>query len=75
VKGNVKNQDALRAALRKASFKSVRGPFRFNTNHQPIQNSYVGIVEARADGSLYIKPLGTLTENSRDAFASKCPMK
>jgi branched-chain amino acid transport system substrate-binding protein len=75
VKGNLKNQDAFRAALKKANFKSIRGPFRFNTNHQPIQNSYVGIVEARADGSLYIKPLGTLTENSRDAFASKCPMK
>jgi branched-chain amino acid transport system substrate-binding protein len=75
VKGNVKNQDALRAALRKASFKSVRGPFRFNTNHQPIQNSYVGVVDARADGSMYIKPLGTIAENSRDVFASKCPMK
>ena len=75
VKGNLKNQDAFRAALRKASFKSIRGPFRFNTNHQPIQNSYVGVVDARPDGSMYIKPLGTLAENSRDAFAAKCPMK
>jgi branched-chain amino acid transport system substrate-binding protein len=75
VKGNLKDQDAFRAALKKASFKSIRGPFRFNTNHQPIQNSYVGVVEARADGSLYIRPLGTIAESSRDAFASKCPMK
>jgi branched-chain amino acid transport system substrate-binding protein len=75
VKGNLKDQDAFRAALKKASFKSIRGPFRFNTNHQPIQNSYVGVVEARPDGSLYIKPLGTIAENSRDAFASKCPMR
>ncbi len=75
VKGNLKNHDAFRAALKKANFKSIRGPFRFNTNHQPIQNSYVGVVEARPDGSLYIKPLGTIAENSRDAFAAKCPMK
>ena len=75
VKGNLKDQDAFRAALMKANFKSIRGPFRFNTNHQPIQNSYVGVVEARADGSMYIKPIGTLAENSRDAYASKCPMK
>ena len=75
VKGNLKNQDAFRAALKKANFKSIRGPFRFNTNHQPIQNSYVGVVEARPDGSLYIKPLGTIAENSHDAFAAKCPMK
>jgi branched-chain amino acid transport system substrate-binding protein len=75
VKGNLKNQEAFRAALKKANFKSIRGPFRFNTNHQPIQNSYVGVVEARADGSLYIKPLGTIAEDMRDRFASKCPMK
>jgi branched-chain amino acid transport system substrate-binding protein len=75
VKGNIKDQDAFRAALRKANFKSIRGPFRFNTNHQPIQNSYVGVVEARPDGSMYIKPIGTLAENARDAYAAKCPMK
>src|SRR3954471_21517797 len=75
VKGNLKDQDAFRAALKKANSKSIRGPFRFNTNPQPIQNSYVGVVEARADGSMYIKPIGTLAENSRDAYASKCPMK
>ena len=75
VKGNLKDQDAFRAALRKASFKSIRGPFRFNTNHQPIQNSYVGVVEARPDGSMYIKPIATLAENARDAYAAKCPMK
>jgi branched-chain amino acid transport system substrate-binding protein len=75
VKGNLKNQEAFRAALKKADFKSIRGPFRFNTNQQPIQNSYVGVVEARPDGSLYIKPLGTIAEDMRDHFAAKCPMK
>lgn len=75
VKGNIKDQDAFRAALKKANFKSIRGPFRFNTNQQPIQNSYVGVVEARPDGSMYIKPIGTLAENARDPYAAKCPMK
>jgi branched-chain amino acid transport system substrate-binding protein len=75
VKGNLKNQEAFRAALKKANFKSIRGPFRFNSNQQPIQNSYVGVVEARADGTLYIKPTGTIAENMRDNFAAKCPMK
>jgi branched-chain amino acid transport system substrate-binding protein len=75
VKGNLKDHDAFRAALRRANFKSIRGAFRFNTNHQPIQNSYVGIVDARPDGSLYIRSLGTIKENAPDNFASKCPMK
>jgi branched-chain amino acid transport system substrate-binding protein len=74
VKGDIKNQDAFRAALRKASFKSLRGPFRFSRNHQPVQNAYAGVVEARADGNLYIKTLGTIRENSPDNFAAKCPM-
>lgn len=75
VKGNLKNQEAFRAALKKANFKSVRGPFRFNNNQFPIQNTYVGVVDQRQDGSLYIKMLGTIRENAGDDFAAKCPMK
>src|SRR3979411_2373883 len=36
VQGNVGNKDALRAAMMKADFKSLRGAFSFNTNHYPI---------------------------------------
>lgn len=75
VKGNLKNQDAFRAALKKASFKSIRGPFRFNNNNHPIQNTYIGVVDQRKDGSMYIRLTGTLRENAPDNFASKCPMK
>src|SRR5947209_4351766 len=33
--GNTSNKDALRAVLMKADFKSLRGNFKFNTNHYP----------------------------------------
>jgi branched-chain amino acid transport system substrate-binding protein len=75
VKGNLKNQDAFRAALKKANFKSVRGPFKFNHNHQPIQNNYAGIVDQKPDGGLYIKLTGVIQDQRPDNFASKCPMK
>jgi branched-chain amino acid transport system substrate-binding protein len=75
VKGNLSNADALRAALRKANFRSVRGPFRFNTNHMPIQNAYVSQVDQRPDGTLYLKPIGTIAEGARDDFFAKCAMK
>jgi branched-chain amino acid transport system substrate-binding protein len=75
VKGNLKNQEAFRAALKRASFKSVRGPFRFNNNNHPIQNTYIGVVDQRPDGSLYIRLTGTLRENAPDNFHSKCPLK
>jgi len=29
------------SALRKANFRTVRGPFKFNNNHYPIQNLYI----------------------------------
>jgi branched-chain amino acid transport system substrate-binding protein len=75
VKGNLKNQEAFRAALKKANFNAVRGPFKFNTNQQPIQNTYAGIVDTRKDGSMYIRYTNTIQEMRPDNFASKCAMK
>ena len=48
--GDTSNKDALRAALKKADFKSLRGDFKFNTNHYPIQNFYLVKVAKRPDG-------------------------
>ncbi len=75
VKGNIKNQEAFRAALRRANFQSVRGPFKFNRNQQPIQNTYVMAVDSRPDGSLYLKQVGIAAENAPDEFVGKCAMK
>src|SRR5215470_8983216 len=41
VKGNLAYKDALRTALKKADFKSLRGAFKFNNNHYPIQDFYL----------------------------------
>jgi len=38
--GKTDNKDALRAAMMKAPFTSLRGKFKFNTNHYPIQDFY-----------------------------------
>ncbi len=35
VNGKIEDKDAVRAALRKANFESVRGSFKFNNNHYP----------------------------------------
>ena len=71
VKGNLTNKEALRAALRKADFKSTRGDFRFNTNQFPIQNFYTGKVVK--DGSGYIHQVSsTAFANHADRFVSAC---
>ena len=45
----------MRAALRKANFESVRGSFKFNNNHYPIQNLYIMEVIKDDKGALKAK--------------------
>lgn len=75
VKGNVKDQAAFRAALKKANFQSVRGSFAFSSNNHPIQNTYLTVVDERSDGSLYLKATAVIAEKAADSFVSKCPLK
>lgn len=74
VKGKVSEREALRAALKKANFKSVRGEFRFGNNQFPIQDFYLRVV--RKDGDeLNNRTLSKVMEKHVDAYASQCPMK
>jgi branched-chain amino acid transport system substrate-binding protein len=75
VKGKVEDTDALRAALRKADFQSVRGPFRFGHNHFPVQSYYLNQVAKDSSGKLYNKLLGVAQRDVVDAFNGKCSMK
>ena len=43
-KGQLDDKDAVRAALKKASFKSVRGDFRFGNNQFPVQDFVLRVV-------------------------------
>jgi branched-chain amino acid transport system substrate-binding protein len=75
VKGKIADKAAFRMALRNASFESVRGPFKFNNNHFPIQNYYLNQVTKDADGKLYNKLLGLALKDSQDVFHDQCSMK
>jgi branched-chain amino acid transport system substrate-binding protein len=75
VKGNIKDQAAFRAALKKANFQSVRGSFAFSSNNHPIQNTYLTVVDERSDGSLYLKATEVIADRAPDNFVNKCPLK
>jgi branched-chain amino acid transport system substrate-binding protein len=75
VKGRIEDKDALRAALRAADFKSVRGEFKFNRNQFPVQNYYLQLVGKGADGRLAHKTIGTILTNRGDAYVQDCQMK
>ncbi len=75
VKGDLDKKDAMRDEMRKANFKSVRGPFKYGNNHIPIQNFYLQDVVKDDKGELSLKTVATIVKDSQDRFASKCPMK
>jgi len=65
----------LRAAVRAADFKSVRGPFTFNNNGFPIQNMYAFVVAKDAKGRVNLKTIAQPMTAQRDSYADKCPIK
>ena len=76
VKGKLENQDALRKALQAARFDSVRGAFKFNTNHYPIQNYYVRTVGSDGKGGLVNKSFNDpILRDRGDAYVQDCKMK
>ena len=75
LKGNLTDKDALRAALKKADFKSLRGSFKFNNNHYPIEDFYLVKVAKRPDGKFQTEIAKKVFSDYADPFAKDCPMK
>ena len=75
VKGKIEDKEALRAAIKAADFKSVRGDFKFGPNHFPVQNYYLQLVGRGNDGKLVHKTIGTVLQNRADAYVQDCKMK
>jgi branched-chain amino acid transport system substrate-binding protein len=75
VNGDLSKKDAMRDAMRKAGYASVRGPYKYGNNHFPIQNFYLQEVVKEASGNLALKTMATIVKDSQDKFHDKCPMK
>lgn len=75
VKGKLKDKDGIRRALRKADFQSVRGPYRYNQNHFPIQNFYLRKVVTDKDGNWTNRIVATVFKNHKDPYYKQCPMR
>ena len=73
-KGKLDDKKAVRRALEAAKFDSVRGAFKFNTNHHPIQDYYLRVITKDAQGRVTNRTLGTVFKAHADAYASTCKM-
>jgi branched-chain amino acid transport system substrate-binding protein len=75
VKGNLKDTKGLIAAMRKANYNSIRGPFVFNVNHHPIQNFYLLRAEKTPSGEIEMRIQSTVFEKHKDSYYQDCKMK
>jgi branched-chain amino acid transport system substrate-binding protein len=73
--GGTADKDKLRAAIRKADFKSLRGNFKFNSNGYPIQDFYLVKVAKRADGKFQTEIAQKVFSDYADPHAKDCALK
>jgi len=72
--GKVEDKAAMRKALEAASFKSVRGAFRFNVNHYPVQDYYLREVIKDDKGRITNRTVSKIMSAQADPFAAQCKM-
>jgi branched-chain amino acid transport system substrate-binding protein len=75
LKGDLSNKDKVRAEIKKANFKSVRGDFKFGNNNFPIQSFYIQETVKDPQGLMTVKTIATAMTAATDPYAAKCPMK
>jgi len=75
VKGDLANRKGMIEALEKADLPSVRGKFKYNTNHFPIENFYLLRIKKDSDGSYVRKIEKVVFADHADAYAGECKMK
>jgi branched-chain amino acid transport system substrate-binding protein len=75
LKGDLSDKAKVRAELKKANFKSLRGDFKYNTNQFPIQNFYIQEAVKDPAGMMTVKTIATAVKDAKDPYYEKCPMK
>src|SRR3546814_9211717 len=70
-KGNLKDKAAVQKALEAAKIDSVRGPFKFNTNHFPIEAIYQQEAYKAGDGEYDIRTISKIVDNLEDPYAKQ----
>lgn len=74
VNGDVTKKREMRLAMEQANYASVRGPYKYNNNHFPIQNFY--LQETVKDDSGYtLKTVALVLKDHQYRYHDKCPMR
>ena len=74
VEGKVSDTKGMIAAMRKADFDSIRGPFEYNVNHHPIQDFYLLKAVKKGD-DVVMNVEKKVFDDHKDAYYKECNMK
>jgi branched-chain amino acid transport system substrate-binding protein len=74
VGGDVSKTDALRQAIRKADFETVRGKFAFSANQHPVQDLYIREVVKDESGTYTNKTLETVFTEHSNVYIEDCKL-
>lgn len=70
--GKMDNKDAVRSAIKKADFKSMRGDFKFGANGFPVQDFYLVKAAKRSDGKFQTEIVEKVFDDYADAYGKEC---
>ncbi|MBN8938433.1 MAG: ABC transporter substrate-binding protein [Rhizobiales bacterium] len=73
--GRIEDKAAFQRALETVTFDTVRGRFRFNTNHFPIQDFYLNEIVKDERGRLVMGLRERIIADYPDAYAGECRMR
>jgi len=73
--GQLDDKAAVRAALKKADFGSIRDNFKFGTNQFPVQDRYLVRQMRRGDGARVTQVVRKIATMRGGRYAANCPMK
>jgi branched-chain amino acid transport system substrate-binding protein len=72
--GKIEDKAAFRKALENVKFTSLRGNFRFNTNHYPVQDFHLTEIVKDAKGRMTMSVREKINSNHEDAYVKECKM-
>jgi branched-chain amino acid transport system substrate-binding protein len=73
-KGSLADTTAVVAAMRKAEYDSIRGPFKWNVNQHPIQDFFLLRAEKGKDGNVEMKIQKKVFDDHKDSYYQDCKM-
>jgi len=74
MKGKLADKEALATAIENAKFKSIRGNFKFNKNHMPIQDWALRTVVRDDTGRITNRTVDRIVSGHLDSYGQNCNM-